>query len=177
MTATTPAPAPIGAFDRNSAKDLQEKLKKHLADFLEAEGLTISFKGGTYDRMRVTFRTEFGIVKHNAAGEVMDTYALQFESYGESLGFKKSDLGREIRFDGQLVKIVGLEVSAKKFPVVIEYIGAEKRSRVGLKPVLDYIREEDEAKRLNEEIRRRKGALGSPNGEDDGVTIATLGDW
>ncbi len=60
---------------------------------------------------------------------------------------------------------------------MIRYIATDKRARVPVKPVIDYIREEDEAKRISDEVKRRKGALGSPNGDDDGPVIETLGDW
>lgn len=176
MTAST-APAPDGAFDRNSVKALQDELREELKDFLERKELSLSFKGGSYDPLRVTLKVELAVAKKNEAGEVMDSYELQFRTYHEAHGFKLSDLGREIRVSGQIAKIEGLETTAKKYPVVIRYIATDKRARVPVKPVIDYIREEDEAKRISDEVKRRKGALGSPNGDDDGPVIETLGDW
>jgi hypothetical protein len=84
-----------------------------LATVAEKHGLTLTRESGRYDDSNFTLKVKFTVVTSDGA-------PADFAQNAVRLGLPEDCWGREIRYRGEKVKIVGLDMRRRKYPVVVK---------------------------------------------------------
>lgn len=112
-------------MNRNKAKTLADAIRSHLK--------TIETQWGVrFQIARPTFGAKYFecLLKANeiqADGQAYDEETEDFKNYAPTFGLNPEDLGRVVTLEGKHYKIVGLNMRAKKRPVVVEREGHKYR--------------------------------------------------
>jgi hypothetical protein len=88
-------------------KATEEALQSVAAQF----GLTVKVKGGKYDPAAGTYVPKVEYAAH-------DTAEREWKRYADMFGLEADDFGKRFYLRGELYRIVGLNFSAKKYPVL-----------------------------------------------------------
>lgn len=105
----------INQFDRVTAKEVIRRAEAALAPLAEEFGLTLTPKGSSYDDTVLRLRVELGI-RQLADGRSSDQ--AQFEKYCVIYGLSPKEFGREFDYCKDRYKIVAVQPSRDKRPIV-----------------------------------------------------------
>lgn len=105
----------IHTIDRTILKQLEAGTKAALKPFADSLGLEIAVAGGAFDagmyRPRVTYT-----VKQTADG--LGANEAAFKKNAQYLGLSPSDFGRSFSFAGKTFTISGLNLNARRKPII-----------------------------------------------------------
>lgn len=105
----------INQFDMVTAKEVMRRAEAALAPLAEEFGLTLTPKGSSYDETVLRLRVELGI-RQLADGRSADQ--AQFEKFCVIYGLSPNEFGREFEHGGIRYKIVAVQPSRDKRPIV-----------------------------------------------------------
>lgn len=133
--------AKIKEFNRTNARELVEECCKALEPIAKKYGLTLDEKGRSFYRDRLPMKFDLIVPVMDEKGEALDPKAQEFKKKALRVGLEPDDLHREFKSRGETYRIVGLNLRAKKYPVLGERVRDGKRFkfhvdtvRNGLKP-------------------------------------------
>lgn len=101
-------------IDKPFLKTFGAELGAVLTQLAQKHGLKLVRNGGTYSPTE--FKPKLSFVLTDSAGQ--DLHAKrEFERYAEIFGLKATDLGKEFISQGNMYRVVGLDLKKRKFPV------------------------------------------------------------
>ena len=96
---------------KTSARGLAEQAESALQAVAERNGLTVKYKGGSYTGTTFTPKFEFATA---------DSAAVGFARDATFIGLTPEDFGKEVKVEGRIIKIVGINLRASRYPVLVE---------------------------------------------------------
>lgn len=121
----------IKEFNRANVRILNEEILDALKPLAEKHGLVLEKNAKTYYRDRLPGMYQFIIRVEDDDGKVLDTKAQQFRDGALHVGLNPDDLGKEFLSRGSRYKITGLNLRARKYPVLAENLSNGKTYKFG----------------------------------------------
>ncbi len=122
-------------MDKVKAQRISEKiqaiLKKELPD------CEIKVLGGKFTSVECTYKLQ---VTPHVDGQVVSKDAEDFKRLATYYGLQPTDLGREIDYNGQKMKITGLRPSKRRFPIIALEVSTGKQFFLIANSVVNAIR-------------------------------------
>jgi hypothetical protein len=113
---------PMEHFNKESCKDLRDKIMMHIADLAAAEGIAIQYRGGRFTS--TTFTMKFEAILKNSSGVLLSKERENFTRYAPLSGIQAQYLDSEIVHLGETYIIIGWNPKSRKYPVLVK----EKKS-------------------------------------------------
>jgi hypothetical protein len=105
-------------IDRAFLKKFTRDAEKALEDVADLYGITVTYKGGSYDRNGANAKLRFEIAAPDAVtGVALSAEVQAFKSLAHVYGLKPEDLGSEFKVRNTVYKITGLKNSRPKYPI------------------------------------------------------------
>jgi len=114
----------ITTIDKVTAKLLRERIEQALAPLAAELGVDFKVGNASFTPTFVKFQFTTELAGRDAGAE-------EWHRYCAMLRLPKDALGTTIPFNGRPVKIVGLQMSRRRYPVLVESLGG-KRSLIEL---------------------------------------------
>jgi hypothetical protein len=105
-------------IDRSKAKQIGREVEQALQEVAERHGLTVDYRGGTYDPN--TYKPRITLKSANADES-------EFKMYASRYGLERSDFGREFVSKGRLFRITGVSPRSPKRPILCEEVDTGRR--------------------------------------------------
>ena len=99
-------------------------LERHLQAAAEELGVSISLGNARYSAAQATFKFDINTIGED--GEVFDKYAEDFKTYAKLFDLEPEHLGKEFYANRDRYVITGLNMRAKKFPVLAKSLNSGK---------------------------------------------------
>lgn len=125
----------IKEFNRANVRILNKEILAALKPISQKHGLVLEKNAKTYYRDRLPGMFQFIIRVEGEDGEVLDTKAQEFQNGARLVGLDPNDLGREFVIRGSRYKITGLNLRARKYPVLGERLSDGKTYKFGASTV------------------------------------------
>jgi hypothetical protein len=116
----------IKEFNRTNVRTLNEEVAAALEPIAKKHGLVLDRKGKTFYRDRMPAMFQFIVRVEDADGNVLGAKAQEFKDGARLVGLDPSDLGKEFVSRGSRYRITGLNLRARKYPVLAENLSNGK---------------------------------------------------
>lgn len=110
---------------RDNLPHIRHEIDKALKGAEESLGVKLRVGDCRFTHDACTFKLELSTIK--ADGEVITPEAARFRNRAHQLGLKPTDLFEEFEYDGDRYRIIGLSQKVRRFPIIVEQIGAGGR--------------------------------------------------
>lgn len=112
------------AITRETVAEIQHEIREAAKGILTAHGLKITNNRATFEETEVSLRLTINPVGHNKEAEA-------FKANADRFGMSADDLGRELQIPGgPRVTIIGLKPKNRKYPVIVQEVGTERRFKL-----------------------------------------------
>lgn len=108
----------IKEFTRANVRTLMDEVQEALGPIAEKHGLVLDRKGKTFYNDRVPVMFQMLVRVEDADGKVLDSKAQEFKAAASLVGLKADDLGKTFIIRGTSYEVEGLNLRARKFPVL-----------------------------------------------------------
>ncbi len=122
---------PIKEFNRSNCRELMAEVEEALKPIAEKHGLTLDWKGRTFYRDQMPVMFQFLVTKQDEDGNALDAKAQAFKRSAVRVGLEPDDLGKEFVSNGEKFRITGLNLRAKRYPVLAERVRDGKKYKFG----------------------------------------------
>ena len=102
-------------FTKEDCRTLRTEMTEALKGIEKKHGIKLSVGNMSFTNTKVEIKVEATLVGEQ--GEDLNAKA-NFELYASSFGLSKSDYNREIKINGDLVKLVAIMPKRSKYPIV-----------------------------------------------------------
>jgi hypothetical protein len=116
----------ITEFTRANVRSLMDEVEEVLKPLAEKHGLVLDRKGKSFYRDSVPAMFQFLVRVEDEDGNALDSKAQEFKKNATRVGLKADDLGREFQSRGETFKVTGLNLRARKYPVLAENVRTGK---------------------------------------------------
>jgi hypothetical protein len=120
MTRPTKEPTmKIEQMDRPAVKTLSAAIRAALDAVATEYGVNIKVGGGSFDPGAGTFKPKVEVTLDDAAER-------QWQQWGPMFGFAVEDFGREFTASGKQFRISGVNLKARKRPILATEVGTDR---------------------------------------------------
>lgn len=106
-------------LDKTTASQIGADVEAALQAVAEKHGLTLSYRGGTYDPTAGTYKPRIQFTTSDGAEN-------EFRQYATLYGLEADDFGREFKAGSRRFRISGLAPRSRTRPILAEEIGTGK---------------------------------------------------
>ena len=108
----------LGLNNRTDLKILRDKMNKALATISDEVGISFNVGSMSYENDGTSATIKVGASAIGEDGKIVDKAAVEFEKYCDLVGLKPDDLGKPVVVGGKSFVVSGLNMKAKKYPVI-----------------------------------------------------------
>jgi hypothetical protein len=112
----------IKRFHDGNIDKVRRAFKKHMEAFYKETGIKVDLGNITYDSKQFSSKATFTIIADGEDPELAKQKHI-FERDCWKFGLKKEDYGKQVRIEGTLYKIVGVNTRAKRMPIQLKAVG------------------------------------------------------
>lgn len=124
-------------INKTTLDNFREDFKEAVKSLEEKYGVVVKLSKICYDEDSFS-----GKIEVSNGSDVDEVEKKKFEKDCWAFHLMKEDYGRTISFDGQTLKIVGLDSSRRKYPVVVENVRTGKKSLASIGMVLEELKKD-----------------------------------
>lgn len=132
----------ITEFNRANCRSLQEEIAAALEPIAKKHGLTLDRKRGSFYKDKMPAMFQFLVTQEDKDGNALSAAAIAFQQDAWRVGLDPKDLGREFTSQGKRFRISGLNLRAKKYPVLAVENGTGKTFKFPAERVKDKLESE-----------------------------------
>lgn len=125
--------AKITRLDKPTVNKLRDMLNAYMEAFEKEHGLKVEFGRMQFNDKNVQVKVGISVVSPDGTAETKTR--TDFTRYATSFGLEPDDLDKEVVLNGRRVKIVGLSVKKKKYPIVIRVLATDEQRIVPINAV------------------------------------------
>ena len=117
----------IEKIDRSVAKELRGVIEEAVGEALKERGLQVKMGNARYTDTSINYKMEIIVEPSEEGGIVMDEKAIAFKNHASLYDLKPEWLGRSFKYQRGDRKIVGLNMRARKAPIIVDSNGDRYR--------------------------------------------------
>lgn len=118
----------IQEFNKATCRMISADVAEALKEFASSQGLEMTMPGGTFQPTEFTLKVKF-VVKATPNGTSGEQ--AKFEQLAGLFGYKATDYGRTFRSRGELFKMIGFNLRARRMPIIAVRIPDGRRFKFG----------------------------------------------